>query len=262
MICERGDGITGSEVLLRTLVRFDVQDDFHSETLFPCVYTIHLDHGKEEHRGAVFSLYYTAKSIRGKKYRRMPLGHNACWNIEDVLYEHIETRQSVIASLSAMHAAPNSYLSTNFMATAPDSKLCGCSLGLSVAACVLGLPNFAYTGWITPYSMDPSDLAVGAVKGIGAKMKYCKENRIPFFVASEALQAYKKEIYASSNGRQNADPDDVEFLDKSDFNRFYNIDSYWRGVPFRFSVFEAVECNNLVEVILMALAIANQLAQE
>ena len=260
-------GIGNTEaVLLRTVRRFDIDEPYENITLFPCIRTAtcHTT-GQKVQTGIVFQLFYTSyplprrKGNEQRRYRRMPLGHGECWNIENCMYEDSETRQSVVASLEAAHAAPGCYLSTDFSDNAPESKLTGCSLGLSVMACVLGLPRFAYTGWITPYSIDPSDLIIGSVRGIGAKMKFCRENNIVFFLSSSALESFKAQAKEMPSDISAAD---MMVLEKSSNNRYYNIDQYLKGARFDMNIFEAVEINSFPEAVILSLAIASQQAIE
>lgn len=225
----------------RTSCRYDLQPanngHYKTTTLFPCVHTSKRGGTRSAH---LFQLVYSDEPSENQaEYTSFPLGNGTCWNIQTCLGTGDgNTIKAVIAALEGAAAVPNCYLSTDFPA---HLTLKGCSLGLAVAACVLGLPAFAYTGWITGFGNETSEWTVGNVDGIDVKISHCRDIGMPIFVARQQLQENRQTRERCSLGR------------------FYKFSDWMRGTPYS-PVFEAIECGNIAEVVTMATSIGIQYA--
>lgn len=224
-------------VSLRTCARYDVvSNEYMSTSMFPCV-----RHNREG--ATLFKLYYSGYPLEGVQYRRCPLGERGkAWNIQNCLFDDGETKIAVCAALQMCGAAPGSYLSTNF----PDGevRLKGCSLGLAVFACVLGLPpGIAYTGFVSAFGVDQGH-EIGPVNGTGKKVRYCAENKIPIVLSASVLTG---------------DPDTTR---ASGLGKFYCFEDWTRGKPYEcgtgMAEYMAIEVRNVAEMIIIVQSIAAQ----
>jgi hypothetical protein len=221
-------------LVTRLAVRFDVRgEDFEVDNYFPCVTK---RNGVATESAVLFRLKYSSKPVQGIVYKNHPLADGNCWHIQEKLcYEDQDTAKSVIAALELAGAAPNSYLSTDFP---PNRKLTGCSLGLTVVACVLGMPGcFAYTGWVSAYGRDTGRFPVGQVEGTATKIAFCKAKQLPLFVARRNLMT------------------ETATAEKCAFARYYQFKDFALGLPYSSDIFEAIECVSIADVLLLGYAI-------
>jgi hypothetical protein len=210
---------------------FDLSSTYGTYTYFPVVHM--------KTKGvALRRLVYSSAGKANVEYKPLPCQDGQRWNI-DCRLDDIESNKSTISALQIACAAPNCYV------TVPDLKhpVKGASLGLAVAAAVLGLPPFAYTGWVTGYGSDIGSTNVGPVDGIEYKIAHCAKIGMPLFVPAAAL----------------ARCEDPSVQHKVATNRYYTFANYLRREPWDAAVHEAVMIVSFGEVIIIAWAIQYQM---
>ena len=220
-------------VLTRTLKRFDSSDDFRVKTLFPVV-------RKVEGRVAeviLFEIYYSSHPMRGREYQSIPTSNaDEQLHCDRVLFKDINTSNSVLAAIQAASMAPNAYLSTSFPNDIEECVLSGASVGLAIFACVMGLPPFVYTGWVSTFGLSNGEGSgrIGPIDSLEYKMEHCANVGIPLFFPG------------------------MNECATSTLIRCYKSRDFLEGMPYHRKHHIGVSCVSLFDVILLSSVIAYQ----
>lgn len=212
-------------VLSRTTKRFDSEEEFFVETSFPVVHRL-----GNEVNVIIFSIYYSSHPIQDRTYRGLPTSDKKYqWNCDMAFFGDIQTSNSCMAAIDAASMAPNSYLSTDFPLL-DNSPLSGASVGLGIFACVMGLPKFIYTGWVSTLGINSGGGCgrVGPIDGLDLKMEKCSQLGVPFFFPGENECATSTLI------------------------RCYKSKDFLVGMPYHREHHIGVSCLNLEDVVLLA----------